>query len=60
VPSWEKMRSPVGIKISSKEDNCSLYKETTDKEDTGNKNMSHDHHSGANNPNPNNNNNNKK
>jgi len=35
------MRSPVGVKISSKEDNCSLYKETTEEEDTWDNNMSH-------------------
>jgi len=42
VPSWEKTYFPVGIKISSKEDNCFLYKKNlTDKENVWDNDMSH-------------------
>jgi len=40
VPSWEKTCSLVGIKISSEEDNCSLYEETTNEEDVQDDDMS--------------------
>ena len=42
MPSWEKICSPVGIKISSEEENNrSSYKELTEEEDVWNNDMSH-------------------